>query len=163
MRKNLLVFFCVAGFLLIAPGLRAEFVNVSPAAFTSLDGTAGAANGIFGQYVIKSGSAGWLYAPVNLPDGVVIKNIRVHYYDNAAADLGVNFVRVNHFIPDYNTVFYVESSGASTSHQWKTDSTHDTVAAHRLVSNGACTYFIVAVMPAASSDLRIYSVQIEYN
>lgn len=163
MSKKVRVFLCLAGFLAAAPGLFADFVNVPPAAFTTLDGTSNVSGGAFAQYAYKSPPTGWLYAPVNLPDGVVIKNIRVHYYDNAVADLGVIFVRVNHFIPDFSQVFYVESSGASTNHQWKTDSTHNTVAAHRLVNNGVCTYFIVAVMPEASSDMRIYSVQIEYN
>jgi hypothetical protein len=61
-------------------------------------------------------------------------------------------------------VFHIESglTGTSGSVEHQVDSTHDTMAAHRLIQNNNCTYWIAAWFNEPGDSLRLYNVQIEY-
>lgn len=142
----------------------AGHVNVPASAFRSQNEDASVIlYGYRGAVYYASGQSGYLVAPVNLPDGVYIKNIRAVYYDNDASyNLTVHLVRQNVFLDDHTHLFSVSSSGASASVQSGVDSTHSTSASDRLVQNGPVQWYIEANFPYGTSNLRLHHVSIEY-
>jgi hypothetical protein len=151
-------------FFLLSP-LVADHVNVPASAFKSGSSSFDALwNPLGGDYVYLGGTgSSTLCAPVFLPDGVMIKNMRVVYYDNDSGDdLHVELHRQNVFVPGTTlVVFEFSSSGATNAVQYAVDSTTP-VPAKRKVQNGPVTWFIKAHFGDAGPSLRLYSVQIEY-
>jgi hypothetical protein len=113
-------------------------------------------------YLYKDTSADNLYAPVYLPDGAIIKNIRVMYMDNdASGDVYAILFRSNMYTGTRDTLLQVQSSGASSAIQNMVGSTC-TPPSLRLVNNAACQYFLRLYFTSFGTDLRIYGVAIEY-
>ncbi len=146
--------------------ILAEHVNVPASAFTGRDSFVPYTRSTYGEYVyITSGGSGHLTAPVILPDGVKIKNIRLHFIDNTNSGyIQVHLARLNHFNGSSNNVFSVTTNGvtSSPSVQWAVDSSASPANSYRMVQNGQVTWNIYAYFSFSSSDLRLYSIQVEY-
>ena len=141
--------------------LQADFVNVPFSSFHQ--GDAG-----FRHYTLASGyvfspnNSVTLFAPVHLPDGVVIKNIRLSYLDNDGAfNIELSLKRMNMFSGELNTMFSTSSSGASGSMRTVVDSSCSPAASYRKVYNNACQYFLQVSLRTPSTQ-QIYAVTIEY-
>ena len=158
---SVLVFFV----LLSSSYLMADFVNVPAAAFQSVEDS-GIRVSSRHAYIALGSTEQTLYAPVYLPDGAIIKNIRVQYMDNDAAnDMTVELVQANTYLGTFSILLTETSSGASASVQSMVDSDCSPNApSKRLVINSVLTWCIrVAVSAAGPGDtLRIYGVVIEY-
>jgi hypothetical protein len=160
MTKKLMVFF--ACFLLLSSLALADFVTISPIQFDDDDDDANSQNcSLWGQYVYDSGGV-WLLAPVQLPHGAVVKNMRVFFVDNVAQDMWINFYRVNKFTGAQEYIFQVSTSGADASIRTVVDSTC-TPAALRGVLNNTCNYYVAVGFNAATSALRLYGITIEFD
>ena len=146
--------------------ILAEYVNVPASAFTGRDSSVPYTRSTYGEYVyITSGGSGYLTAPVILPDGVIIKHVRLNFIDNTDSGyVQVHLVRLNHFNGSSANVFSIttEGSTSSSSVQWALDFTASPADSFRKVQNGQVTWNIYAHFSSSSSDLRIYSVQIQY-
>jgi len=146
--------------------ILAYHVNVAASAFTGGMSTIPYARTNYGEYIyIPSGSTGYLTAPVILPEGAKIKNIRLHFIDNTDSGyIEVHLTRLNHFTGTTLNVFSVTTDGltSSSSVQWVVDSTASPANSYRQVQNGQVTWNLYAYFSATGSDLRIYSVQIEF-
>lgn len=158
--------------LAVFPGIvSADHLTIPAAAFKAGDGSTVPAIHFYGEYATWTGAGpGWLYAQVHLPSGVYVKNIRSFYYDNTVTGrIEVFFSRINHWTADsvlrtQEDVFVINSGTSQASHlvEYQVDSTHDTVAAHRLIQNNNCTYWIAVWFSDPGDDLRLYNVQIQY-
>lgn len=167
--KRTLILLCVVFFLGGLPNaVRADHYTISPDDFRPGDGTPDMFLGKWGEYVRRDSDSGWLFAPVHLPSGAVVKNMRVVYYDNDASNnINFFFSFFNHFTVDpaglnQIDIFQFSTAGASSAARIAVDSTHQRKAADRLIKNNTCTYFVSADFTAVSDDLRLYSIQIEY-
>jgi hypothetical protein len=163
MRKT---FLGIVILLILTPLITADYVNVPASAFTGKDSSVPYTRPTYGECVyITSGGSGYLTAPVILPDGVIIKYVRLNFIDNTDSGfILVHLVRLNHFNGISANVFSVttENSASSPSMQWVVDNTASPTSAYRKVRNGQVTWNISAYLSSSSPDLRIYSVQIEY-
>ena len=142
-----------------APAARADFVHV-PASEFNITPSDGMYMG--GQMVYKAGTIGYLTAPVLLPDGAVIKNIRVFYYDNDAEYLQVSLVRRNQFTDDMVSLFQVQTQGATSGFRSSVDSTCSPAPSYRKVYNNTCQYYMRAYFGTTGSSLILYGISIEY-
>ena len=97
----------LGGFL--APAVRADFLHVPASEFTPADGRI---SYLGGPYVYMSSAAGYMIAPVNLPDRAVVKNIRLFFYDNEPESLELTLIRHNQFNGDRVFMFSIETQAA---------------------------------------------------
>jgi subtilisin family serine protease len=143
-----------------------EVTNVPASAFTGIDSSAAYMRSENGEYVfIASGDSGYLTAPVILPDGAKIKNIRLNFMDNSdSGHIQIQLMRLNNFTGGASTVFSVTTDGltSSPSVQWVVDSSAFPENSYRQVQNGQLTWNIYAYFSSTGPDLCLYSVQIEY-
>jgi hypothetical protein len=160
------VFLGILILLISSSFVLAYHVNVAASAFTGGMSTIPYSRTNYGEYIyIPSGSDGYLTAPVILPEGAKIKNIRLHFIDNTdSGHILVHLVRLNHFNGSTTNVFSVTTDGltSSPSVQWVVDSSASPASSYRLVQNGQVTWNLYAYFSTTGSDLRIYSVQIEF-
>jgi hypothetical protein len=155
---GILILFFLASFIM------ADHVSISASAFTGHSHSTGYSRDSYGRYIAKTIFSGYLHAQVTLPDGCVIKNIRLNCVDNSDnGHILVNLVRVNHFTADYSLLFTASSDGATSSPniQWFVDSTCSPNS-YRQVINGAVTWHLCLLFTEADTELHVYSVQIEY-
>jgi len=161
MKKHIVLLLSL--FVVVAAPARADKISIGPADFMD-PGDASDALGIGGwcEYVYKDTEMGNLYAPVHLPDGCVIMNIRLVYFDtDADDDVDCHLIRRNKFSGATQPLFSTSSSGFLAGSRSIVDSSC-VPASNRLVNNGACTYFINLYFSDWGTDLRVYSVTIEY-
>jgi hypothetical protein len=147
-------------FAFSASAARADFVNVPASAFRG--DTESEDFNCDGIYVVKPSTGGLLYASVNLPDGVVIKNMRLLYQDNSTDyNLTATLWRMNMFTGGSTALFLVSTSGASPTSQSLVDST-TSVPANRMVYNNVLQYCVSLYFHGGDSNIRVYGVTIEY-
>jgi hypothetical protein len=142
----------------------ADHVSISASAFTAHSSGEGYSRDSYGRYISKTISSGFLHAPVFLPDGCIIKNIRLNCIDNSDTGyVSAYLFRTNHFNGTYTLLFSASSSGAASSPdmQWFVDSTCSP-ASYRQVRNGSLTWHLCLAFTEADTDIKAYSVQIEY-
>jgi len=172
LKKHVVCGLLLAGMTVFPGAIFADHLTIPAGAFKAGDGSTVPTVSYYGEYVSWAGpSSGWLYAQVHLPSGVYVKNIRTFYYDNTVTGrIVVYFSRMNHWTADsvlrtQEDVFHISSGDSTASHlvEYQVDSTHDTVAAHRLIQNNNCTYWVAVWFGVPGDDLRLYNVQIEYN
>jgi len=151
--------------LLSGSYLMAEFVNVPSAAFQS-QGDSGIEISSRYAYIALGSTEQILYAPVYLPDGAIIKNMRVQYLDNDATfDISVELVQANTYAGTYTVLLNATSAGASPNVQSMVDSDCSPNApSKRLAVNAVLTWVIRVNMgaPGLGNSTRIYGVVIEY-
>lgn len=163
MSKKFLVFSVC--FFLVASFVFADYITITPAAFDDNDDDANAKDSdLYGTYFYDTGGV-WFLAPVHLPDGVILRNMRLHYLDNNSGnlmDIFCNFIRINKYTGGRDYIFQT-STGGSTSSSIRSivDNTCPT-AAWRQVRNNSCNYYILLGFGAAGTSLRVYGVTIEY-
>ena len=162
-RKAMVFWGCVLMSLLIVPMAQAQRISIPPGAFRSFsDAQYDLTIEGWGTSVVKNTIISSLIAPVFLPDGAIIKNIRVMYLDNTVTFMQVWLCRVNMFTELKEDIFDVTSSGQSASIRSMVDSSCP-IPAWRLVNNGACQYFVrVHFDSCDTSVLKLYGISIEY-
>jgi hypothetical protein len=147
---------------------NADHYTVSANDFTTGDGTSNMFIGYWGEFVRRNSTAGYLFAPVHLPSGAIVKNMRIMYVDNDAAnDMVIYLGFFNHFTinpaaQNKIDIFQYITNGSSSNVRIAVKSAHQRMAADRVIRNNTCTYFIQVNFTAASDLQRIYSIQIEY-
>jgi len=143
-----------------APAVLADFIHIPASEFN-----VSPSDGMFmgGQFVYKTDTIGYLTAPVHLPDGAIIKNIRVFYYDNHVSSIQVSLYRRNQYTDDFTQLFYLQTAEAINSDRFAVDSTCSPAPSYRKVYNNACQYYLRVYFGATGNDLKIYGVAIEYN
>jgi hypothetical protein len=119
----------------------------------------------WGAYMYRQSTSTeqWYYAPLHLPDGVIIKWLRIHFYDNYEYQyLSVALRRVNKYTKVSEVIYDVSSLGASTETvRYETDYS-PTIPALTKVNNGACTYFLMLRMTSYDPGLQLVGVTIGY-
>jgi len=165
--KKTAVFGClVLAVMLSASRLTAEFVYVPASAFHTQDESGGLwLEGMYGQYVYRASTGhGWLYAPVSIPDGAVIKNARLLYYDNGGY-IEFHFYRYNMYSGSAHMLFDGTTVGlpASTEIRSLVDSSVSPLApSYRKVHANALSYTVRVSLSQLGDTLRIYGFVIEY-
>ncbi len=150
--------------LFLASLIMADHVSISASSFNGHYQGEGYTRESYGTYIAKTISSGYLHAQVFLPDGCVVRNIRLNCVDNSnSGHIIARLVRVNHFTGINSLLFTASTEGAASSPnmQWFVDSTCSP-ASYRLVQNGAVTWNLNLLFSEADTVLRVYSVQIEY-
>jgi hypothetical protein len=144
---------------------HADFVNIPPSEFRSWNDDS---NQLFmapsgwAEYCLKDTTTGAIVAPVHLPNGAIIKNMRVMYIDNDGThNIQAILRRVNMYTGNGVHIFDITSSGLSPSIRTMIDSSAPS-GAIRLVSNSVLQYYVMIYFTAPSADLRLYGVVIEY-
>lgn len=167
MRKIFGIFIAVSLMALAAGPLSADTYTIGPADLRIPPGTTATfAAGSHGEYVYKTSSeTGSLIAPVHLPSGAIIKNIRLIFYDNnssPSAQILCWLLRVNKFTGDYYVIFNLETMGTEDAIRSIVDSTCP-VPAKRLVNNGAVNYGLtITFLADCDINCRVYGATITY-
>lgn len=161
-KKFLILSVC---FFLLASFTFADYITITPAAFHDEDDDASSKNcDLYGTYFHDTGGV-WFLAPAHLPDGAIIRNIRLHYYDNNSGtmmDIFCNLLRINKYDGSRDYLFQTTSAGpASSSIRSVVDFTCPTPA-WRQVRNASCNYYVHIGFGATGNTLRVYGVTIEY-
>jgi hypothetical protein len=111
--------------------------------------------GMGGAYIV-SGNGG-MVAPVHLPNGAVVTEFRVYYYDNSPGDLYVVLYGQT-FSSGYFQLALVTSSG-TPGYSNGVDTTIDSAT----IDNTSYSYMVDAASTAWDSNLRIKAVVIKYS
>ena len=160
MRRKRILLAGILGAALLTGPVFADFIHVPGAAFTG-DSAQERVNR--GYYLHPLDSIGNLYAPVELPHGAIIKNVRIFYRDNhATGNLVVSLYRRNLYNSDFHELFHLETSGTSMTDQVQVDSSVNPAPAYRKVYNNACQYYLQAFFSGYSTSLKLYGVTIEF-
>lgn len=169
MKKLLFLFLGAICFLLLSSSVaeaQTKYVTVGPCEFVSeLHYEKQIRVWNWGAYMYQepTGTHPWVYARVDLPDGAVIKWMKVHFYDNAAGPfMRVYLRRANKYNGISNVIYGVIASALSPSILTETDSA-PTNPAHTLVNLNVFNYYIMLQFDGhGGSDLRLYGVTIGY-
>jgi len=107
-----------------------------------------------GAYIVSG--AGALVAPVHLPQGAVVTQMTVYFYDASASDLSVSF--------EYESMNggFVGLGSVTTSGTPGYSSLIDTTISGNPIDNTAHSYLIYAYSDAWEFNLRIKAVVIQY-
>lgn len=140
-----------------------QLLTIGATAFTpresSLEYSKGLGNG--GAYITGgSGTFAALIAPVQLPDGATVTQVRAIYQDNSASEnlrlvFGLEFSAGGFFFLDD-----IDTSGQSTTRQEITVSNREIA-----INNDGNSYYVMAInsnWPTARFDLRIAAFEIAY-
>ena len=152
----ILVLFC-------ANTLLADFVCVPAAAFKGWNEEEDF-NIWYGQgiYLSKDSTNGPVYAELDLPDGAIIKSMRILYIDNSTSSMEARLMRTNLFNGDMDILFSATSTGESTSMGSAVDSSCSPASSYRKVYNNACSYCIRVYFNDFGTDLKLFGVTVEY-
>lgn len=144
---------------------RTRYLSIPPEAFhpqlTTQPGNMGQGQGE--AYLDSSVTVGWLHAPVYLPDGAVVTEMRVHVIDQSAtSDLSVNLraraLQVHSLTP-YTEMATVTTSGTAPGVQ----SRDDTTINQPIIDNAVSGYCIsVGCTDWAGTATVIKGVRIAY-
>jgi hypothetical protein len=119
----------------------------------------------WGTYMFRQATSTeqWYYAPLHLPDGVILKWLRIHFYDNYDFQyINVTLRRVNKYTKTNEVIFDVSSLGSSTLPvRYETDYT-PAVPAWSKVNLGACAYFLMLRMTSYDTGLQFVGATIGY-
>ena len=166
MRKRLLMILgMVCLFLFMSSVARAEKLSVPACGFIAQGHQAEQLQMplSMGNYIYrKDTTEAIFYTPVYLPQGSIIKWIRVHVIDNDSTyDIQGALFRGNKYTGAGNMIYFVQTSGASSSVRHFTD-TSPSPPAQTLVNNDVCTYWVGIAFGAGPSglDRRVYGVTI---
>ena len=107
-----------------------------------------------GAYIVSGGGA--LVAPVHLPNGAVVTEFRVYYYDNSTNDLSVSLEREG-FSSGYGALANVTTADAPGYSNGT-----DTTISYATIDNTAYSYLIYAYSSSWDSNLRIKAAVIVY-
>lgn len=144
---------------LLTPPASADFSHIPASEFVSGDA------GVLyrsGSCVFMNSTYGFMVAPVDLPDGAIIKNIRVFYYDNSSESIELEFIRHNQFSGDRNILFSIVTQGQFNGSRSSVDSICSPAPSYRKVYNNTCQYYLKAQFGTEGGTLAIFGVSIEY-
>jgi hypothetical protein len=151
-------------FLFLLTGIaRADKITLGPADFVDDTGAANALDMTNRAYLIKTTAWGYLYAPVHLPDGAIIKSVTVVYYDNDSDSIYWYMGRANKYDGTVDYLFTDYTPGAVDSIRTSVDSSCSPAASYRKVYNGPCHYWVELRFYSVTTDLRVYGVIIDYD
>ena len=158
-------------------GAQVDVISISPTALLSANhGSLQIAFGAYfdlatmtqyvGTYAFRIGGVSYFLIPLTLPEGKIIKWLKLHFYDNnttAGWQLQCMLVRVNKYVENGNPqeIYKVDTAGS-----WgdivaqKTD----LIPAHpsrTLIVNKACHYYLMINFNSATTmDVRFYGASL---
>jgi hypothetical protein len=146
--------------VLTAPGVtytspRTHYYSLSSEAFlpgSNVDYYNTYGNG--GAYIVSGSGA--LVAPVNLPDGAVVTEFKVFFYDGSSADMSVS-LEIQTMSGGYITMANVNSTGTPGYYN-----SADTTISSATIDNSQYGYLIYAYSSTWDSNLKIKGVAIKY-
>jgi len=146
--------------VLLLLGTRAygDKINIPPCAFHP-------ASDLDSRYLMNdaeyiTGSSA-LYAPVCLPDGAIIKNMKAMVVDASLGWLDIVLYRVNMYTKAQEMIFWVGTHYSPDSSDIRPlIASSVSPPSLRLVNNGACQYYIWYF--SGGSNLRLHGITIEY-
>jgi len=104
----------------------------------------------------NDGASDWFYAPVFLPQGAVVTELRMHYLDNSGSNIVLYFIcRVGH--GRSRVVASCSSTGQGAENYG--DSIKE-VANAEPIDNSRCRYYLYLYLP--TTLLYLYDVRITY-
>ena len=108
-------------------------------------------------YLYLNSGYGYFYAPLNLPDGAVIKELLVTYWDNIdTTDVLVTLRRLT--LSDGG-----EYNGGGPTSSGQSSAVRTMSNAYNLtVDNQNYTYLLFAQLPSPSTNMRLYGARIKY-
>ena len=120
-----------------------------------------------GSYV-NSGVAAYDYIiPVQIPQGKIIKNMRVVFIDNdgtSGANLTVTFRRINKYTGQEDDIYEINTGSypALEIIQAQSD-TSATKPSYIGIVNNSCSYYIMVHFGAANTNLKFFGVTLGTN
>lgn len=152
---------------------KTQYMAVSAAAFTPLQGTSGTAtiqNIEIGGFL--SGNARWIaggtaaddaymFAPVSLPDSAVVTEVEFYVYDNSSTYEVSGELRRQTFGASGTTIM-ASTAGSGTTATPATTSLTDSTIGNSTIDNSSYSYYLKFNTKENNSNLRIYGVRITY-
>jgi hypothetical protein len=167
-RKKLGLILMATFLLFFASAAFSDRVSVAPAEFHAVNGAADqlAGRSGWGDYVYRTptSTTNQFMAQVDLPHGVIINYVRMHYLDNDAAnDMAIALVRTNKYTGSSSSLYVIWSAGASASIQYSDDFSVSPSPSYALTNTDACSYIIyLDIRGTDSSTMRFYGVTVVY-
>lgn len=172
-KKTLFLFLGVVCILLLSSSIaeaQVKYATVSPCEFVSelhLENQFRIWN--WGNYLYPEPTAThrWIYARVDLPEGAIIKWMKVHYYDNVIGPyMVVSLRRANKYNAISEVVYAADLAGSNSTALRVFTDLSPSHPARTLVSLNVFNYYLVVDMSGdgtfAGSQLRLYGVTIGY-
>jgi len=120
--------------------------------------------GYFGAYIYRDALAeeNLFFAPVHIPDGVIIKWVRLHYWDKRAENIECRLYRSNKFTETWEIIYVVFSSGNENGVRHTTKIVPYCTAC-TLTNIGVCNYYVtIDYKNAFNASLRVLGITIGY-
>lgn len=158
MRTQAKIALVISVLLIMGSIVRGEKINIPPCAFHP-------ANDVEARYLMNDGEyvtgSSALFAPVDLPDGAIIKNMKAMVVDASLGWLDIVLYRINMYTKAKEMIFWVGTHYSPDSSDIRSliDSSVSP-ASLRLVNNGACQYYLWYF--SGGSNLRLHGITIEY-
>ena len=105
----------------------------------------------------------WYYAPVHLPDNVIIKYLKIHFYDNYQFQfINVKLRRANKYNKTSQVIYDVTSLSHSTIPVRHEIDTSPASAAYTKTNLGVFNYYLMLQMSSYGTGLQLLGVTIGY-
>lgn len=160
MKKGIMA---LVGVLLLIGVAHADKITLGPSDFMDDAGAADALDITNDTYLLKTTASGYLIAPIHLPEGAIIRSVRVVYYDNDTDAIYWYVGRANKYTGDKDYLFTAYTDGAVDAIRSSVDSSCQPAASYRKVYNGSCHYWVELRFYSVTSDLRVYGVVIDFD
>jgi len=155
MKKLLLAAFVGILVFLLEPALQADTLTIPTSAFASDSSF----HIEFGQLVLDS--AGYAFAPVNLPNGAIIDGIRFFYRDNGPEGIETSLFKQSMWQVAVQKLFEIASLGAEPGLRWSSDWSLN--EGWRTVQTGNSSYWIQIYFGEGGIDYMVYGAQVIYH
>jgi hypothetical protein len=118
-----------------------------------------------GAYIFRQYGAveTYFFTQVQLPHGVRIKYLRLHYLDNDPVyGIDCRLIRVNKYTGESVVVYQVGTAGALPVLQFATDFSASPLPSYSLTNTDACHYIIQVYFGGSGANLRVYGVTVTF-
>jgi hypothetical protein len=106
-------------------------------------------------------SAGYAFAPVNLPNGAIIDGIRFFFLDKGPETVRASLFRQSMWQMSVSELFSISSSGAEPGLRWSSDWSLN--AGWRTVQTQNFSYWIQLHFNEGGLDYQVFGVQVIYH
>lgn len=105
----------------------------------------------------------WYYAPVHLPDNVIIKYVKIHFYDNYNFQfINVKLRRANKYNKTSQVIYDVTSLGAFSTPVRHEIDTSPQNASYTKTNLTVFNYYLMLQMSSYDTGLQLVGVTIGY-
>jgi hypothetical protein len=136
-------------------GTGASFYHVPGSVFVPTDSLTLMVTGYYGCFYLDAGYAYALNAPLEIPDGARLVELRMFYHDTSAGGMDGWIYRYNDLSTTMESIAYVESVG-DTGHS----SSYTTI--DHTVDNFNYKYVLMVRINGATSDLQLCGMRVAY-